>query len=107
MTAGPKKFYDGAKAMVTPKGSAGHEGLGLYGVSKAALNRMAELFARSLAPRGIKVNAVSPGWVRTAMGGPGAPRSIDQGAESILWGTRLGANGPSGGFFEDGPPLRT
>jgi NAD(P)-dependent dehydrogenase (short-subunit alcohol dehydrogenase family) len=80
---------------------------GGYGASKAALNRMAELFARSLAPRGIKVNAVSPGWVRTAMGGPGAPRSIDQGAESILWGTRLGANGPSGGFFEDGHPLRT
>jgi NAD(P)-dependent dehydrogenase (short-subunit alcohol dehydrogenase family) len=80
---------------------------GDYGASKAALNRMAELFAKELAPRGIKVNAISPGWVRTAMGGPRAPRSIDQGAESVLWGTRLGANGPSGGFLEDGRPLRT
>jgi NAD(P)-dependent dehydrogenase (short-subunit alcohol dehydrogenase family) len=79
---------------------------GGYGASKAALNRMAELFARDLAPRGIKVNAISAGWVRTAMGGPRAPRSIVQGADSILWGVRLGANGPSGGFFEDGHPLR-
>jgi NAD(P)-dependent dehydrogenase (short-subunit alcohol dehydrogenase family) len=87
-------------------GELAHDAPGGYGATKAALNRMAELFARTLAPRGIKVNAISPGWVRTAMGGPGAPRSIDQGAESVLWGARLGANGPSGGFFEDGHPLR-
>jgi NAD(P)-dependent dehydrogenase (short-subunit alcohol dehydrogenase family) len=78
---------------------------GDYGASKAALNRMAELVAVALAPRGVKVNAVSPGWVRTEMGGAGAPRSIDQGAESILWGCNLPASGPSGGFFEDGRPL--
>jgi NAD(P)-dependent dehydrogenase (short-subunit alcohol dehydrogenase family) len=79
---------------------------GDYGASKAALNRMAQLFADELSPRGIKVNAISPGWARTEMGGPGAPRSVDQGAESVLWGVRLDAHGPSGGFFEDGRPLR-
>jgi len=79
---------------------------GGYGASKAALNRMAQLFAVELAPRGIKVNAVSPGWVRSEMGGAGAPRSLDQGAESILWGCHLGASGPSGGFFQDGRSLK-
>jgi NAD(P)-dependent dehydrogenase (short-subunit alcohol dehydrogenase family) len=87
-------------------GALADDAPGGYGASKAALNRMAELFAAELAPRGIKVNAVSPGWVRTEMGGAGAPRSIDQGAESILWGCRLGAGGPSGGFFQDGRSLK-
>jgi NAD(P)-dependent dehydrogenase (short-subunit alcohol dehydrogenase family) len=78
---------------------------GAYGASKAALNRLAQLFAAEFASRRIKVNAVSPGWCRTDMGGRGAPRSVDQGAESLRWGYLLGAEGPSGGFFEDGHPL--
>jgi len=78
------------------------EAPGGYGASKAALNAMARLFARELAPRGILVNAVSPGWVRTQMGGPSAPRSVEQGAASILWGVHLPPGGPSGGVFEDG-----
>jgi NAD(P)-dependent dehydrogenase (short-subunit alcohol dehydrogenase family) len=78
---------------------------GGYGASKAALNRMAQLFAAELSARRIRVNAISPGWVRTAMGGPGAPRSIEQGAASILWGCRLPEDGPTGGFFEDGASL--
>jgi len=78
------------------------EAPGGYGASKAALNQIARLFAEELAPRAILVNAVSPGWVRTEMGGPGAPRSLEQGAASILWGIQLKPGGPSGGFFEDG-----
>ena len=75
---------------------------GGYGASKAALNRMATLFAAQLTGRGVKVNAISPGWCRTEMGGAGAPRSAEQGADSILWGCLLDERGPSGGFFEDG-----
>jgi NAD(P)-dependent dehydrogenase (short-subunit alcohol dehydrogenase family) len=81
------------------------EAPGGYGASKAALTAMARLFARELAPRGILVNAVSPGWARTDMGGPGAPRSVEQGAASVLWGVRLPGGGPSGGAFEDGKPI--
>ena len=78
------------------------EAPGGYGASKAALNAMARLFARELESREVTVNAISPGWCRTDMGGPHAPRSVQQGAASILWGVHLPPDGPSGGVFEDG-----
>lgn len=76
-----------------------------YGASKAALDAMARLFARELKPRGILVNAISPGWVRTDMGGRNAPRSVQQGASSVLWGVQLPPDGPTGGVFQDGKPI--
>jgi NAD(P)-dependent dehydrogenase (short-subunit alcohol dehydrogenase family) len=78
------------------------EAPGGYGESKAALNVVARLFASELAPKGVLVNSVSPGWVRTDMGGRAAPRSIEQGAASVLHACRLKPNGPSGHFFQDG-----
>ena len=51
-----------------------------YRVSNVGLNTL----ARDLAPRRIRVTAVSPGWARTDMGGRGAPRSAEQGAASIV-----------------------
>ena len=82
-----------------------HEAPGGYAASKAAVTAMARIFAQRLQDRGILVNAISPGWVRTDMGGAGAPRSVQQGAASLLWGVQLPANGPSGGAFEDGEPI--
>jgi NAD(P)-dependent dehydrogenase (short-subunit alcohol dehydrogenase family) len=81
------------------------EAPGGYAESKAALSAMARLFAKELKARGILVNAISPGWVRTDMGGPGAPRSVEKGAASVLWGVRLPPGGPSGGVFEDGEAM--
>jgi NAD(P)-dependent dehydrogenase (short-subunit alcohol dehydrogenase family) len=77
---------------------------GGYGASKAALNALTRLFAREL-PKA-RVNAMDPGWVRTEMGGPGAPRSVEQGAASVLWGCRLPPDGPTGGVFHDGTPTQ-
>lgn len=72
-----------------------------YRVSKVALNTLARILARTLAPRRIRVNAVCPGWVRTDMGGKGASRSVQEGAASIVWAAAP-AEGPTGGFFRDG-----
>ncbi|HET7401042.1 MAG TPA: SDR family NAD(P)-dependent oxidoreductase [Usitatibacter sp.] len=83
----------------------GHEAPGGYGASKAAVAALARVYAKKLAPRDILVNAISPGWVRTDMGGHGAPRSVEQGAASILWGLALPPGGPTGGMFEDGKPI--
>jgi NAD(P)-dependent dehydrogenase (short-subunit alcohol dehydrogenase family) len=85
--------------------SLAKEAPGGYGASKAALTAMARVFATELKSRGILVNAISPGWVRTDMGGRSAPRSVEQGAASVLWGVRLPVDGPSGGMFEDGKAI--
>jgi carbonyl reductase 1 len=85
--------------------SLAKEAPGGYGASKAALTAMARVFAVELKSRGILVNAISPGWVRTDMGGRSAPRSVEQGAASVLWGVRLSADGPNGGMFEDGKTI--
>lgn len=78
------------------------EAPGGYGASKAAITAMARVFAEQLRPRGILVNAIDPGWVRTDMGGKSAPRSVEQGAAGVLWGVRLQPGGPTGGVFHDG-----
>ncbi len=77
-----------------------------YNVSKAALNAITRVLADDLRRDGILVNSVCPGWVRTDMGGSGAPRSVEEGAASVLWAARLGPDGPTGGFFRDGNPVR-
>jgi NAD(P)-dependent dehydrogenase (short-subunit alcohol dehydrogenase family) len=55
-----------------------------YGISKAALNAATRKLAQALAPRGISVNAASPGWVRTEMGTENAPLTIEHGAQNIV-----------------------
>ncbi|UQA58451.1 SDR family oxidoreductase [Polyangium aurulentum] len=77
-----------------------------YRVSKIAMNALTRIQARELSadPRGILANAIDPGWVQTRMGGSSAPRTVEQGAETIVWAALLPAGGPTGGFFRDKAP---
>jgi NAD(P)-dependent dehydrogenase (short-subunit alcohol dehydrogenase family) len=72
-----------------------------YSMSKAALNAFTRILARTYQGSGVLANAADPGWVRTDMGGPSAPRSPQEGADTIVWLATLPDGGPSGGFFRD------
>jgi NAD(P)-dependent dehydrogenase (short-subunit alcohol dehydrogenase family) len=52
-------------------------------MSKTALNALTQQLAAALPD--FAINSVSPGWVRTDMGGAGAPLSVEQGADTIVW----------------------
>ncbi|MEM7363633.1 MAG: SDR family NAD(P)-dependent oxidoreductase [Pseudomonadota bacterium] len=76
-----------------------------YRISKAALNAVTRCLALELADDRIKVNAVSPGWVKTDMGGEYAHRSLEEGADTIVW---LACDEPgelNSEFVEDRAPV--
>jgi NAD(P)-dependent dehydrogenase (short-subunit alcohol dehydrogenase family) len=70
-----------------------------YRMSKTALNAITRVFSEELAERGILVNSVCPGWVRTDLGGPEASRSIEEGIDTIIWLASSDEVTESGGFW--------
>ena len=72
-----------------------------YRVSKTSLNALTRILASELKGMGILVNSVCPGWVRTDMGGSGASRTVEEGADTPVWAATLPNNGPNGCFFRD------
>jgi NAD(P)-dependent dehydrogenase (short-subunit alcohol dehydrogenase family) len=77
-----------------------------YATSKAALNMLAKGLAATLASRSVSVVALSPGWVKTDMGGAGAPLSAQTsvaGLRKVIAGLKPG---DSGRFLAyDGSPI--
>jgi NAD(P)-dependent dehydrogenase (short-subunit alcohol dehydrogenase family) len=72
-----------------------------YRISKTSLNALTRILASELRGSGILVNAVNPGWVQTDMGGANANRTVEEGADEVVWAATLPNNGPTGGFFRD------
>ena len=91
----------------TGPGTSG--GLAPYRVSKAGLNALTRNLSAELqwGARGVLVDAMCPNHCRTDMGGPEAPRSAEEGADTIVWlATRpatdqVGSLVPTGLLWED------
>ena len=84
-------------------GSLAEMGAGYIGyrLSKAGINVVTRVTAAETEGMGILVNSVDPGWVQTAMGGRGATRTVEKGAETVVWLATAPDNGPTGAFFRD------
>ena len=72
-----------------------------YCLSKLALNGATIMLADALNSKGIVVNSICPGWVRTDMGGASAPRTPEQGADTAIWLATEASRKETGKFWRD------
>jgi NAD(P)-dependent dehydrogenase (short-subunit alcohol dehydrogenase family) len=73
--------------------------LGLaYPSSKAALNMLTSQYAKAYPA--IKINAVDPGYTATDLNGHRGTQTVEEGAEIIVRMATIGADGPTGGYFD-------
>jgi 3-oxoacyl-[acyl-carrier protein] reductase len=78
-------IYSACLGRMSGPGNAG--GLAPYRISKAGVNALVRNLAHEtgLGARGFYVDAICPNHTRTDMGGPDAPRSAEEGAETAIW----------------------
>jgi NAD(P)-dependent dehydrogenase (short-subunit alcohol dehydrogenase family) len=72
-----------------------------YRLSKIGLNGLTALLAKELQGTNVLVNAYSPGWMQTDMGGSNAPFTANEGAETAVYLATLPEGGSQGNFFAE------
>jgi NAD(P)-dependent dehydrogenase (short-subunit alcohol dehydrogenase family) len=70
----------------------------VYPASKTALNALTVAMAIELAPEGIRVSAVSPGFTKTNLNGYAGTETVEQGAREAVRVALLGPGAPTGTF---------
>jgi NAD(P)-dependent dehydrogenase (short-subunit alcohol dehydrogenase family) len=76
-----------------------------YNSSKSALNAVTVAYAAELRGTAVKVNAADPGYCATDLNFHSGPRTPTQGATAAVRLATLPADGPTGGFFDEGGPV--
>ena len=69
-----------------------------YQSSKTALNMLTSQYAKAYPA--IKINAVDPGYTATDLNAHHGTQTVEEGAEIIVRMALIGADGPSGGYFD-------
>ncbi|MEA5580069.1 SDR family oxidoreductase [Nodularia harveyana UHCC-0300] len=72
-----------------------------YRLSKLGVNGLTVLLGKELLGSNILVNAYSPGWMKTDMGGENAPFTAEEGAETAVYLATLPDGGAQGQFFAE------
>jgi NAD(P)-dependent dehydrogenase (short-subunit alcohol dehydrogenase family) len=71
-----------------------------YRISKTALNAVTGILSAALRGK-VAVNSMCPGWVKTDMGGAGAPRDVGQGSDTAVWLALDAPQNLTGKFLRD------
>ncbi|MET7714113.1 SDR family oxidoreductase [Streptomyces sp. NPDC005407] len=74
-----------------------------YNSSKTALVMVTSQYAKAYPA--IRFNAVDPGYTATDLNGHQGTNSVEEGAEIIVRMAAIGADGPTGGFFDKAGPV--
>lgn len=74
---------------------------GPYRVTKAGLNGLTAYLHGEYGEEGLLANSACPGWVRTDLGSPDAPKSPAEGADTPAWLATFEPGSPAGQFWRN------